>query len=46
MFHASEFKAKINKMPLDEHVKISMETQVDEFLSQLFEVAQFDPSSV
>ena len=39
MFHANEFKAKINQMPLDEHVKISMEAQIDEFLNQLFELA-------
>ena len=33
-------------MPLEDHVKESMTAQIDEFLAQLFEVANFDPESV
>ena len=46
LFHANEFKDKIGQMPLEDHVKESMTAQVDEFLAQLFEVANFDPESV
>ena len=46
MFHASEFKLKIDLMPIDESVKQSMITQVDDFLAKLLEVSNFDPSSV
>ena len=46
MFHASEFKTKLDTIPLEPHVKQAMIGQVDEFLSKLFEVAQFDPETV
>ena len=46
IFHANEFKDKIGQMPLEDHTKESMTAQIDEFLAQLFEVANFDPESV
>ena len=47
MFHASEFKTKLDAIPnLEPHVKQAMQGQVDEFLAKLFEVAQFDPETV
>ena len=46
MFHANEFKTKLNACKLESAVKQSMENQVDEFLAKLFEVADFDPESV
>ena len=46
MFHAREFKEKLEQIPLEDHVKQAMQGQVDEFLSKLFEVAQFDPETV
>ena len=46
MFHANEFKTKLHAMPIEPAVKQSMEGKVDEFLSKLFEVADFDPESV
>ena len=46
MFHANEFKEKIDQMPLEDQTKESMTAQIDEFLAQLFEVANFDPESV
>ena len=45
MFHASEFKTKLEATPLAPHVKLAMQAQVDEFLGKLFEVANFDPNS-
>ena len=33
-------------MPLEDQTKESMTAQIDEFLAQLFEVANFDPESV
>ena len=47
MFHASEFKTKIDANPqLSQELKVTMHAKVDEFLANLFEVAQFDPESV
>ena len=46
MFHASEFKAKVDKMPLEEHTKQSIVAQVDDVFAQLCQVADFDPQSV
>jgi hypothetical protein len=46
MFHASEFKSKVDQMPIDDKVKESMIVQVDEFLAKLLEVSNFDPESV
>lgn len=46
MFHASEFKSKLELMPLEQHVKEALKGQVDDFLAKLFEVADFDPETV
>ena len=46
MFHGAEFKAKIEQMPLEPHIKETMQTQIDEFLAKLLELSGFDPSTV
>lgn len=46
MFHAQEFKTKVEQMPLEDHVKETMIAQVDEFLDKLFTLANFDPETV
>ena len=46
IFHANEFKSKLDAMPLEPHVKKAMYAQVEEFLRMLFEISNFDPESV
>jgi len=43
MFHAQEFKLKVDQMPIEQHIKEAMVAQVDDFLAKLFELADFDP---
>ena len=45
-FHAHEFKQKVDQMPIEDHIKEAMLSQVEQFMSKLFEVANFDPESV
>lgn len=45
-FHAHEFKLKVDQMPIEDHIKEAMLSQVEQFMSKLFEVANFDPESV
>ena len=46
MFHAKEFKNKLDQLPLEPHIKQSMYAQVDEFLTMLFDIANFDPQTM
>ena len=45
MFHAQEFKLKVDQMPIEEHIKEAMVAQVENFMAKLFEVSNFDPKS-
>jgi len=45
MFHAHEFTNKIDSLPVSDQVKESMLLQVEEFMTSLFELANFDPKA-
>ena len=45
-FHADEFKAKVQQMPIEDHTRDAMIAQVDDFMAKLFELADFDPEAV
>lgn len=49
MFHAEEFKSKIDKLEgyaFDDAMKERQKQRIDEFMETLFSIANFDPHEI
>ncbi len=44
-FHGNKFNDDLSKMDIDESIKDGFRTLVNDFMKDLFELAEFDPKS-
>jgi hypothetical protein len=45
LFHGEKFKEKIDTMKVDDEIKNSFKRLINEFMSELFEISEFDPQN-